>query len=112
MIAPRRITEADLHAIVDGEFTVEERAEVDASLSPPDRETVRALNDLNDALKQRYAGRLEEPLTRYAVTAVLHGHAHNGALEGRTSTDVPVYNVAYPLMRKLTPQRPFRVLEI
>jgi Icc-related predicted phosphoesterase len=56
--------------------------------------------------------RLEEPLTRYAVTAVLHGHAHNGALEGRTSTDVPVYNVAYPLMRKLTPQRPFRILEI
>jgi Icc-related predicted phosphoesterase len=56
--------------------------------------------------------RLEEPLTRYAVTAVLHGHAHNGALEGRTSTDVPVYNVAYPLMRKLAPQRPFRVLEI
>jgi Icc-related predicted phosphoesterase len=56
--------------------------------------------------------RLEEPLTRYAVTAVVHGHAHNGALEGRTSTDVPVYNVAYPLMRKLTPQRPFRILEI
>jgi Icc-related predicted phosphoesterase len=56
--------------------------------------------------------RLEEPLTRYSVTAVLHGHAHNGALEGRTSTDVPVYNVAYPLMRKLTPERPFRLLEI
>jgi Icc-related predicted phosphoesterase len=58
------------------------------------------------------SSRLEEPLGRYAVTAVLHGHAHNGAPEGRTSTNVPVYNVAYPLMRRLTPQQPFRIIEI
>jgi Icc-related predicted phosphoesterase len=56
--------------------------------------------------------RLEEPLGRYRVTAVLHGHAHNGQPEGRTSTDVPVYNVALPLMRRLTPQQPFRILDI
>ena len=56
--------------------------------------------------------RLEEPLGRYTVTAVVHGHAHNGRLEGRTSTDVPVYNVALPLMRRLTPQQPFRILDI
>ena len=58
--------------------------------------------------------RLEEPLGRYSVTAVVHGHAHNGAPEGRTSGDVPVpvYNVALPLMRKLTPQQPFRILDI
>ena len=56
--------------------------------------------------------RLEEPLSRYRVTAVIHGHAHNGALEGRTSTNVPVYNVAYPLMKRMTPDRPFRLIEI
>jgi Icc-related predicted phosphoesterase len=56
--------------------------------------------------------RLEEPLGRYNVTAVLHGHAHNGAPEGRTSANVPVYNVALPLMRKLTPDQPFRILDI
>jgi Icc-related predicted phosphoesterase len=56
--------------------------------------------------------RLEEPLARYTVTAVVHGHAHNGAPEGRTSNDVPVYNVALPLMRKITPHQPFRILEI
>ena len=56
--------------------------------------------------------RLEEPLGRYNVTAVLHGHAHNGAPEGRTSANVPVYNVALPLMRKLTPNQPFRILDI
>jgi Icc-related predicted phosphoesterase len=56
--------------------------------------------------------RLEEPLGRYGVTAVIHGHAHNGALEGRTSTNIPVYNVAYPLMRKRTPEHPFLALEL
>ncbi len=55
--------------------------------------------------------RLEEPLGRYGVSAVIHGHAHNGAPEGRTSTNIPVYNVSYPLMKKITPDRPFRVLE-
>ena len=29
--------------------------------------------------------RLEDPLNRYPVTAVVHGHAHNGCPEGRTS---------------------------
>jgi Icc-related predicted phosphoesterase len=56
--------------------------------------------------------RLEEPLSRYSVTAVVHGHAHNGKPEGRTSTDVPVYNVAYPLLRELTPQQPYRLVDI
>jgi hypothetical protein len=50
---------------------------------------------------------------RLPVTAVFHGHAHNGALEGRTSTGTPVYNVALPLLRKLEPTGPlFRVIEV
>ena len=57
--------------------------------------------------------RLEEPLARYPVTAVLHGHAHNGALEGTTSSGTPVYNVAMPLLKKCWPEQPpFRVIEI
>ena len=56
--------------------------------------------------------RLEEPLGRYTVSAVVHGHAHNGAPEGRTTGDVPVYNVALPLMRKLTPDQPFRIIDV
>jgi Icc-related predicted phosphoesterase len=57
--------------------------------------------------------RLEEPLARYPVTAVIHGHAHNGSLEGRTNAGTPVYNVAMPLLRKCWPERsPFRVIEI
>jgi Icc-related predicted phosphoesterase len=58
------------------------------------------------------SSRMEEPLNRYGVTAVFHGHAHRGQPEGRTSGGVPVYNVAFPLMTRLTPERPFRLLEV
>jgi Icc-related predicted phosphoesterase len=57
-------------------------------------------------------GRLEEPLGRYGVTCVFHGHAHKGSLEGRSSTNIPVYNVALPLLRRTSPEQPFKVLEI
>jgi Icc-related predicted phosphoesterase len=59
------------------------------------------------------SSRLEEPLNRYPVTAVFHGHAHHGQPEGRTLGDVPVYNVAMPLLQRLFPDRPsFRVASI
>ena len=59
------------------------------------------------------SSRLEEPLTRYPVAAVFHGHAHVGSPEGATSNGVPVYNVSLPLMRKHYPnQPPFRIFEI
>ena len=56
--------------------------------------------------------RLEEPISRFPVSAVFHGHAHHGAPEGRTRTNVPVYNVSASLMREVFPDRPFRVIEI
>lgn len=58
------------------------------------------------------SSRLEEPLTRYSVTAAFHGHAHHGHLEGRTTSNIPVYNVSMPLLKKAFPDRPFRLLEI
>jgi Icc-related predicted phosphoesterase len=57
--------------------------------------------------------RMEEPLNRYQVTAVVHGHAHRGSPEGRTTGGAPVYNVSAPLMRQAYPDRPaFRVLDV
>jgi Icc-related predicted phosphoesterase len=57
--------------------------------------------------------RLEEPLNRHPVNMVFHGHAHHGSLEGRTSTGIPVFNVAMPLLMRSFPDRPpFRVFEI
>jgi Icc-related predicted phosphoesterase len=59
------------------------------------------------------SSRLEEPLNRYAVTAVFHGHAHHGTPEGRTRDGVPVYNVAMPLLRRAFPDRqPVRFFEV
>jgi len=59
------------------------------------------------------SSRLEEPVNRYGVTAVCHGHAHHGQLEGRTRSGVPVYNVALPLLRRRLPdQRPIRFLDV
>jgi Icc-related predicted phosphoesterase len=56
--------------------------------------------------------RLEEPLTRYPVNAVFHGHAHHGRPAGHTRTGTPVFNVSISLMRELSPERPFRIVEI
>jgi Icc-related predicted phosphoesterase len=56
--------------------------------------------------------RLEDPLTRFPVSAVFHGHAHHGAAEGRTRTNVPVFNVSASLMRETFPDRPFRLVEL
>lgn len=56
--------------------------------------------------------RLEEPLTRFPVSAVFHGHAHHGRPQGRTRTNVPVFNVCLSLMRELTPDRPFRLVDV
>jgi Icc-related predicted phosphoesterase len=59
------------------------------------------------------SSRLEEPLNRYPVTAVFHGHAHRGRLKGQTKGGIPVYNVAMPLLQQAFPGRPpFRLLEI
>jgi Icc-related predicted phosphoesterase len=57
--------------------------------------------------------RLEEPLIRYPVSAVFHGHAHRGYPEGKTVNNIPVYNVAKPLLERSFPDRPpFRIVEI
>jgi Icc-related predicted phosphoesterase len=59
------------------------------------------------------SSRLEEPLNRYPVSVIFHGHAHRGQPEGRTKGDVPVYNVAVPVLKHAFPDRPpFRVVEI
>ena len=52
------------------------------------------------------SSRLEEPINRYRVSAVFHGHAHRGSPEGRTSAGVPVFNVAMPLLARSNPDRP------
>jgi Icc-related predicted phosphoesterase len=59
------------------------------------------------------SSRLEGPLNRFEVTAVFHGHAHLGYFEGKTSANVPVYNVCVEVLKKRFPGRsPFFVLDV
>jgi Icc-related predicted phosphoesterase len=58
------------------------------------------------------SSRLEEPLVRYSVTVVVHGHAHHGQPEGRIQSGAPVYNVCYPLLRVASPEQPFRIIDV
>jgi len=59
------------------------------------------------------SSRLEEPIGRYPVSVVFHGHAHRGQLQGVTKGGVPVYNVSMPLLARTFADRPpFRLLEL
>ena len=59
------------------------------------------------------SSRLEEPLTRFGVTAAFHGHAHAGSPEGHTAGGVPVYNVAMPVLARRVAGAPlYRLLEV
>lgn len=52
------------------------------------------------------SGRLEEPIIRYPVDVVFHGHAHHGSPRGLIHDQIPVYNVSLPLLRQHLPDRP------
>jgi Icc-related predicted phosphoesterase len=59
------------------------------------------------------SSRLEEPLARMGVSAVVHGHAHKGVPEGRTSTGIPVYNVSMHALAAHFPDKPpYRLIEV
>jgi Icc-related predicted phosphoesterase len=60
------------------------------------------------------SSRLEDPLLRYPVNAVFHGHAHRGTPQGRTVNGTPVYNVARPLLARsfLEGVPAFKLLEL
>jgi Icc-related predicted phosphoesterase len=56
------------------------------------------------------SSRLAETIDRFRVSAVVHGHAHRGAYEGRTPGGAPVYNVAMQIEKPNG--RPYAMLEI
>ena len=56
---------------------------------------------------------LEEVLDAHHVTVALHGHVHHGSPTGCTKGGVPVFNVAYPVLRDSNPDGPgFRLLDL
>ena len=64
MSGQRRISEAELHAFVDGELAPAEHAEVTDLLaaSPADLALVREIREINEAIRARYGGGVAEPV--------------------------------------------------
>jgi Icc-related predicted phosphoesterase len=59
------------------------------------------------------SSRLEDPLNRYPVAAVFHGHAHRGSPEGMTKAGIRVFNVAKSLLQNVFVNAlPFKIMEI
>jgi Icc-related predicted phosphoesterase len=58
------------------------------------------------------SSRLAEPIERFGVGAVFHGHAHHGVPEGRMPSGAPVYNCSLPLLRRVRPEQPFALVEL
>ncbi|AFM23157.1 putative phosphoesterase, ICC [Desulfomonile tiedjei DSM 6799] len=71
----------------------------------PIRETVRGEDQ--EIFPYLGSSRLEDPLNRYSITAVFHGHSHHGTHEGKTANGTPVYNVALGVLARNFPENPF-----
>jgi Icc-related predicted phosphoesterase len=56
--------------------------------------------------------RLAEVIDRHGADLVVHGHAHNGQLNGRTTGGIPVHNVAITLLQAQTPPAAYRVFDV
>jgi len=56
--------------------------------------------------------RLAEVVDRHGADLVLHGHAHHGQLEGKTTGGSPVYNVAITLLQQRQPSVAYRVFDL
>ena len=56
--------------------------------------------------------RLAEVVDRHGAQLVIHGHAHHGASEGKTTAGIPVHNVALTLLQAENPPRPYKLIEI
>jgi Icc-related predicted phosphoesterase len=58
------------------------------------------------------SSRMAEVVDRHGADLVLHGHAHHGALDGKTTAGVPVRNVALTLLQQQDPPQAFRVFDV
>ncbi|HVM94117.1 MAG TPA: metallophosphoesterase [Terriglobales bacterium] len=56
--------------------------------------------------------RLAEVIDRHGADLVVHGHAHHGTCDGKTSGGIPVHNVAISLLQAQQPSRAFRVFDL
>jgi hypothetical protein len=53
-----------------------------------------------------------EVVDRHGADLILHGHAHHGKLDGRTTAGIPVHDVAITLLESQSPPDVYRVFEV
>jgi uncharacterized protein len=58
------------------------------------------------------SSRLGEVVDRHGADLIVHGHAHHGSLNGKTTAGIPVHNVAITLLQAQTPPAAYRVFEV
>ncbi len=58
------------------------------------------------------SSRLAEVIDRHGADLVLHGHAHSGSADGKTTAGCPVHNVALALLQAQSPPQAYRVFEV
>src|SRR5947199_1566555 len=58
------------------------------------------------------SSRLAEVIDRHGAVLAIHGHAHLGTLDGKTTAGVPVHNVSLALLMAQKPPCPYRVFEV
>jgi Icc-related predicted phosphoesterase len=54
---------------------------------------------------------LESAIDNFGASVVFHGHAHGGEAEGKTAKDIPVFNVALPVLLR-TSKKPFFMYKV
>ena len=58
------------------------------------------------------SSRLAEVVDRHGAELVIHGHAHHGSLDGKTTAGIPVHNVAITLLQSQQPAAAYRVFDV
>jgi Icc-related predicted phosphoesterase len=56
--------------------------------------------------------RLAEVVDRHGADLIVHGHAHHGALNGKTTAGIPVHNVAITLLQSQQPPAAYRIFVV
>jgi Icc-related predicted phosphoesterase len=56
--------------------------------------------------------RLAEVVDRHGADLVLHGHAHHGSPQGRTTAGIAVHNVAISLLQSQQPPSVYRIFDM
>lgn len=56
--------------------------------------------------------RLSEVADRHGANLIVHGHAHHGSADGKTTGGIPVHNVALQILQQQNPPCPYRVFDV